>query len=329
MLSGVETTDVYPLFWEFARRRMDIFIDRYLGLPGPWTTDPIFLKYRFTNVFRASDRVSQYLISHVIYDGNEQARTPESTVLRILLFKFFNSIATWEFIEQELGKVEYNIIKHPDLVAVLSLRYDSKKPLYNNAYMMQGKGIERFGYTNVRKFWNHCSAIFDAVDKRNLTADLLAAGSLRAVYERLTHEPYIGSFLAYQYAIDLNYSPVLNFDEDDFVQAGPGCLRGMRKCFAARISKDATDVLLRELVAQQEAEFARHHLRPVSLFGRRLHLIDIQNLFCEVDKYTRVALPDINHYGQKRIKNLYSINPAPVEYKFPPKWGITLEGVLS
>ena len=40
-----------------------IFELRADGGPGPWTDDPILQRYKFCNTFRASDRVSQYLIS--------------------------------------------------------------------------------------------------------------------------------------------------------------------------------------------------------------------------------------------------------------------------
>jgi len=43
--------------------------------------------------------------------------------------------------------------------------------------------------------------------------------------------PAIGGFLAYQYFIDLNYTPVLMFDEMEFVVPGPGAQDGIRKCF--------------------------------------------------------------------------------------------------
>ena len=39
------------------------------GQPAPWTSDPILRRHRFTNCYRAADRVSQFLISQVIYAG--------------------------------------------------------------------------------------------------------------------------------------------------------------------------------------------------------------------------------------------------------------------
>src|SRR2546430_9607468 len=70
-LSPAEPTEVYETYWRFAAERQAIFFRRLAGLPAPWTSDPILARYKFTNVYRASDRVSQYLIRHVIYRGRQ------------------------------------------------------------------------------------------------------------------------------------------------------------------------------------------------------------------------------------------------------------------
>ena len=46
---------------------------------------------------------------------------------------------------------------------------------------------------------------------------LTAAGSLEEVYRLLTAWSGVGAFLGYQMAIDLNYSTVIDHDEDEFV----------------------------------------------------------------------------------------------------------------
>ena len=53
-------------------------------------------------------------------------------------------------------------------------------------------------------------------------------------------------------------------------------------------------------------------------------MIDCQNLFCETDKYARVAHPDIRGLNDRiRIKQQY-INRGlkKIDYFYPPKWGI-------
>jgi hypothetical protein len=74
---------------------------------------------------------------------------------------------------------------------------------------------------------------------------------------------------------------------------------------------------------RQEREFERLGLTFRSLFGRPLQLIDCQNLFCEVDKYSRVFHPDIEgRSGRTRIKQRFAPKAAPIQYWYPPKWGI-------
>src|SRR5207237_6795227 len=66
-LTRAKPTIVYETYWRFAFERQEIFLKRARGEAPPWTHDPILQKYKFTNVYRACDRVSQYLIQEVIY----------------------------------------------------------------------------------------------------------------------------------------------------------------------------------------------------------------------------------------------------------------------
>jgi hypothetical protein len=62
-------TDVFITLWYFASERFAIYEKRLRKELQPWTDDPIFLENKFTNTFRAADRVSQYLIRYVIYES--------------------------------------------------------------------------------------------------------------------------------------------------------------------------------------------------------------------------------------------------------------------
>ena len=74
---------------------------------------------------------------------------------------------------------------------------------------------------------------------------------------------------------------------------------------------------------KQADEFDRLGLRFKSLWGRPLQLIDCQNLFCEVDKYARIAHPDVvGLTGRTRIKQIYKPSQSPIDYWYPPKWEI-------
>src|ERR1700742_4756742 len=58
-------TVVFDTYWRFATTRQAIYIARLHRDPLPWTGDSVLQLHRFTNVFRAADRVSQFLINEV------------------------------------------------------------------------------------------------------------------------------------------------------------------------------------------------------------------------------------------------------------------------
>src|SRR5271168_3018245 len=103
--ASVRTTPVFDTFWRFASMRQELLFRRLARIPAPWTSDPILARHKFTNVFRASDRVSQYLIRNVIYSGEQ---SPEESFFRIILFKLFNRTETWEILLQELGQITWS-----------------------------------------------------------------------------------------------------------------------------------------------------------------------------------------------------------------------------
>ena len=135
--------------------------------------------------------------------------------------------------------------------------------------------------------------------------------------------PGIGDFLAFQLIIDINYSTLINFDEMEFVVPGPGARDGIRKCFGPAADGIEADVI-RWMADHQREQFDRLALTFSGLRGRPLQLIDCQNLFCEVDKYARVAHPHIaGHSGRTRIKQSFAPVVEPVPAWFPPKWNLS------
>ncbi|MGH3907351.1 MAG: nucleotide kinase domain-containing protein [Pseudonocardiaceae bacterium] len=81
-----------------------------------------------------------------------------------------------------------------------------------------------------------------------------------------------------------------------------------------------TDVI-HWMVDHQEDSFNKLGLQFQGLWGRPLHAIDCQGLFCETDKYCREAAPELTS-ARKRIKARFTVTPEPIELFFPPKWGI-------
>jgi thymidylate kinase len=306
-------TPVFDTYWHFAAERQAIFFKRQAGTPPPWTNDPILREYKFTNAYRASDRVSQFLIKYVIYEGDQ---APEEVFFRILLFKLFNKIETWRLLMEKLGALrhaEYSFTRYDD---VLSAAIAAGQTIYSAAYIMPS-GSWAFGSTRKHRAHLH---LLERMMEDELPLRIAEARTMLNGFNLLRSYPMIGDFLAYQYITDLNYSNLTDFSETEFVVPGPGARSGIQKCFASLGGLSEAD-LIRVVTDRQGEEFARLGLDFRSLWGRPLQLIDCQNLFCEVDKYARVKHPEVEGIGQRtRIKQKFNWNPTPIEYCFPPKW---------
>ncbi len=313
-LAPVKPTEVYDTYWRFAAERQALFFRRFNLESYPWTADPILLTYKFTNAYRASDRVSQYLIRNVIYSGSQSI---DEVFFRIILFKLFNKIETWELLSQTFGEISYKNYSFERYDRVLTQAMREKKPIYSAAYIMPSGG--RRGAT--KKHRAHLQ-LLESMINDGVPYKVATASSMRDAFYILVSYPMIGDFLAYQYVTDLNYSEICDFTEMEFVVPGPGAIDGISKCFSSLGGLNETGII-RLVTKRQNEEFERLGLKFQSLWGRQLQLIDCQNLFCEISKYARVRHPDVKGIANRtRIKQKYRANLTPIRYWYPPKWGI-------
>lgn len=314
-IAPAKPTVVFDTYWHFAAERQSIFFKRVHGLSLPWTDDPILRQHKFTNAYRASDRVSQYLIRNVIYKG---VQAPEEIFFRILLFKQFNKIETWELLTKNLGEIRYADYSYEQYDRVLTKAITAGQRIYSAAYIMPS-GSRLFGTT--RKHRAHLK-ILGRMMEDEVPYQIAESRSMQDAFRLLRSYPLIGDFLAYQYVTDINYSTLTNFGEMDFVVPGPGALNGIRKCFSSLGGLNEIDII-RVVADRQHEEFGRLGLNFQTLWGRPLQLIDCQNLFCEVDKYARVRHPDIAGVTQRtRIKQKFRPTASPINFWYPPKWGL-------
>jgi hypothetical protein len=308
----IVASEVLASYWTLASERQRVYFARLSGKPGPWSSDPVVSRYRFTNAYRAADRVSQDLI-RVIYDGPQDA---DDVLFRVLLYRFFNKPETWRMLEQARGELTIADFDPDAYGRILDLAMSRGDRVYSAAYIIPPPP---FGHP--RKHRNHL-ALIEQMLAGGLADSLTNAERLQDVFENLASYPSLGPFLAYQLTIDLNYSNIIDFDEDDFVVAGPGAVSGLTKCFPDAQGVTAAD-LIRWMVDTQEEQVAHYGVDFKNLFGRRLKLIDCQNLFCETDKYARVAHPRIAGVGRRtRIKQQFVDNGALEPPYFPPKWNL-------
>lgn len=314
-LAPASPSKVYDTYWRFAVERQEIFFRRFRGESSPWTNDEILQTYKFTNAYRASDRVSQYLIRNVIYSG---AQTTDEVFFRTILFKLFNKIETWELLTSKLGSVSFQDFDYKRYDRVLTNAMNRKQTIYSAAYIMPS-GSKKSGTT--KKHRSHLKLLKQMMQD-GVPGQISSSTSMREAFDLLLSYPMIGDFLAYQYVTDLNYSEICDFDEMEFVVPGPGAIDGISKCFTSLGGLSETDII-RLVTERQEEEFARLGLNFPSLWGRPLQLIDCQNLFCEISKYSRVKHPDVEGIAKRtRIKQKHKANLTSISLWYPPKWRI-------
>ena len=131
--STFRTSEVFDTFFWFVCERHQAFRRRLDGQEWPWTEDATLSSHRFINVFRVYDRLTQYVLTHVIGSGNW---TLEDAFFRVLVFRTFGKIETWEFLEQELGAITAVGFDPAVYDSVLTHLANEGRALYQAAYIM-------------------------------------------------------------------------------------------------------------------------------------------------------------------------------------------------
>ncbi len=313
--------EVFSYYFYFMQERMKIFWNKYYGENKNIVNDEILSTYKFTNVYRACDRISQYLIKNIIYNDCEEKLKEEDLLLQIIVFKIFNKIETWEYLKNNFGPIKVSNFDIEKIDRILtSLKKNS--PIFNNAYMMTGTH-SRYNHLQY-KHQKWLTMVKEELIRNKLLVRILNAKTLSEVYFLLRNCSFIGDFLAFQYAIDLNYSPFINFNENSFVKAGIGAIRGIKKCFKSLNNSTYEEAIIFTYENFDDLQRKYGFIEFQNLFGRDPSLIDIQNCFCETDKYLRARLPELL-IDNIRIKQKYKVSDKPIDYFFPPKWEINMK----
>lgn len=150
------------------------------------------------------------------------------------------------------------------------------------------------------------------------------------VFEWLASLPGMGDFTSYQLILNLSYSSVMNFSENDFVVAGLGAHSGLSKMFGKSMARALeaepgieVDVM-RWLQKTQDQHFQRLGLDFSGLGPEKLsmQLCDIEHVLCEVDKYARVVHPTIRGlHGRSHLRGqLFRPSRLSAQIRLPKAW---------
>lgn len=323
---------IYYLY--FIVERMNIFWKRVNGEKAPYTEDEILQNHKFTNVYRVLDKVSQYLVTEIINGGEKLAK--EDLFWRILVFKHFNKIETWEWFKEDFGGV--TITTTTEQIIESLNRYTEKGGVpYSNAFlqtasfMSSERFLSQYGLQKGCRKYEAYLKIFDQYffDEGNLN-NVLAVKSLEELFLEFNKVPGFAAFLSMQYTTDYNLSNLFNFDENSFISASVGSILGIDITFNFEGKKNYEDVIrwthtnLKKLLREYSDGYDMPlNFKPLVINGEPYWptLMDLQNCFCEVSKYVRPLNLDYQSKKKKtRIKQKFVQTSNKIEVDLPKKW---------
>ncbi len=273
----------FPLFKQFTTfviERHSIYLRRAAGQLKPWTTDPIFQQYRFCNVYRELDTVTQWLAANW--------RKPHSADQYLW---FAMVVARLINRPDALAEAGYPVPWHSERwVKVLDARKQRGDRVFNGAYMI--RGVESNGRSKVQYLAE--DVLTPIWSKRK---EFPAHDTLSRTHEWLMDQYGLGSFLAAQVVADVKYTPLLNKATDwhTWAAPGPGSTRGLSRL----MDLDVKTPWAPEEWLQHLQDLRSQLNTKISKAWEPLHAQDVQNCLCEFDKYRRTQL------GEGRPKQLY------------------------
>lgn len=267
----------------FTWEREVIHVVKERGGETPYTSDPVFQKYKFTNIHRRDDRVSKWIIKEII---NLNLKN-DDLWFSLLIARIVNWPPTLEKLiyEDIIGCDAEDFDPVGFVKTIENFKKESSK-VYSGAYMIYpGK----HGYVNKSDFLANVvlkSAVDNAIYVRNV---ILGGGTIKSVVHELTKCFGISTFMAGQVVADLTYAKGHLDKADDlynFAPMGPGSMRGLNYLLGrtpfAGWEQDSFNTELSSINNNIQKE-----LKIVDL---TLH--DVQNIMCEYSKYCRVVLDE-------------------------------------
>ncbi len=275
------------MFFGYAREREAIRRRRLIDPEGPWTSDPVLRQYRFCNIFREDDTVTQWIREHI----REPLHDSPHVLMAMVIARFINRVSTLEPMAKLLRQEPRASF---DTWALRRARYlsvlrDCQPPIVTGAYMVKTPpGMDKIDGL----MW-----IFDQIagDAEHLCARIHPGETtLRSVHRELTRYRYLGSFMAYEIVTDLRHTSWLSGAPDimSWAAVGPGAARGL-----GRLCEGGTDAFSYTSPAAQEVmlghmQFILQMSRNRKLWPQkwgRWEMRDVEHTLCEYDKYQRAV----------------------------------------
>lgn len=266
------------IYWITERHHIACLRQR--GLPKPWTKDPILQDYRFCNVYREWDTVTQWI--------RDNWRDPYSDIDPDLWFAMVVArLINWPGTLQAIG---YPVPWNPKrFCRAIHDRQARNEKAFSGAYIVStnGRAMDKADYLSehvLAPLWASRASL------RPTEKDTLAS-----YHARLTQFNGMGSFMAAQVVADLKYvEPLIGaVDWWDWAASGPGSRRGLNRVLGFPVNHPWRE---QDWLKDLQRLYAQVSPRLKTLEMPPLHAQDLQNCLCEFDKYMRT----LNGEGRPR-----------------------------
>jgi len=288
--------DHLKLFWTFVCERQTIWHRRFvLKQPPPWTKDPILRDYKFTNVYRELDHGTIWYRKNVIPLSQTSHLTKYNKKLDLLwlttMYRLVNRVETFE----EVGFIhvwEWGEPEEEKWFRKLEARQKRGECIFTNAHLTLPS--HELGSTKLDKYME----VLSDLNKKllNLNDKVFEARDLETVFNSLQVVKCVGRFIAYEICCDLMLAKAIPFTENDWVNPGPGCKRGINLIWPKSHHVEEYQNDIRWLQSHQEECFERYHL-TFHQYHHPLTLRGIEHSLCEFQKYFKM----MHKVGKQRM----------------------------
>jgi hypothetical protein len=272
----------------FVKERQTIYERRQAGEPKPWTKNKILQQFRFSNMLRENDTVTEWIAKN----WRAPYRNQQDLWFAIVIARLVNEPMT-------LHEIGFPVWEHSwerdRFEMVIRARKRAGLRAYNPAYMIPACN------TKLPKVELNLR-VLDALWTSRATLRPRPGDTLRSYHVMLGQMWGIGSFLTAQVIADLKYANGTPLAEASdwvtFAASGPGSRRGLCRVHGQSVSRWrelSEDRWWQELIRLRDTIMPC--LKDTALYGA--HAQDVQNWLCEFDKYERARL------GEGRPKQMY------------------------
>jgi len=306
------------LFFETMFERQEIWYRRnILKQERPWTENEILRDYKFTNVYRELDRNSQFQINN-FFKGETNRK---ELIWRTMFFRFFNNPEFFKFIKTQTDKGGYsftgyipfwNDFKVDELRKLVQLYRAEKMNPFTNTYLVNSQACP--GMSRDECFITKViPTLHDSVDELSLV--MKKARNPEEIIKYLETLPSVAGFMSHEFYQDFTYAPrytditLMRFDQNDFTNAGPGAVEGLklifpnlktRKEYTAAIYylRDISSEMLKKLGDFKYLGYNKKFQKYFTTENKEVTLHAIEMWLCEQQKYVKM----VNKTGKQRSK---------------------------